>query len=122
VVGFPIIADVDRKVSELYDMIHPEQSATATVRSLFIIDPSKKVRLIITYPMSCGRNFEEVLRVIDALQLTDSHNVATPGNWQQGDDVIIPLSVQDPEVLKQKYPKGFTAERPYLRMTPQPNK
>jgi len=121
-VGFPIIADQDRKVSTLYDMIHPEQSATATVRSLFVIDPAKKVRLMITYPMSTGRNFDEVLRVIDALQLTDSHTVATPGNWKDGDDVIIPLTVQDPEVLKQKYPKGFTAQRPYLRVTPQPNK
>jgi alkyl hydroperoxide reductase subunit AhpC len=122
VVGFPIIADEDKKVSVLYDMIHPEQSATATVRSLFVIDPQKKVRLMITYPMSCGRNFEEVLRVIDALQLTDKYSVATPGNWKDGDDVIIPLTVQDPEVIKQKYPKGFKAERPYLRMTPQPNK
>jgi alkyl hydroperoxide reductase subunit AhpC len=122
VVGFPIIADQDKKVSVLYDMIHPEQSVTATVRSLFVIDPQKKVRLMITYPMSTGRNFDEVLRVIDALQLTDKYSVATPGNWKDGDDVIIPLTVQDPEVIKQKYPKGFTAERPYLRMTPQPNK
>jgi alkyl hydroperoxide reductase subunit AhpC len=122
VVGFPIIADADRKVSGLYDMIHPEQSATATVRSLFVIDPAKKVRLMITYPMSTGRNFDEVLRVIDALQLTDGYSVATPGNWKDGDDVIIPLTVQDPEVLKAKYPKGFTAEKPYLRLTPQPNK
>ena len=122
VVGFPIIADADRKVSTLYDMIHPEMSATATVRSLFVIDPNKKVRLSITYPMSTGRNFDEVLRVIDALQLTDSHSVATPGNWKDGDDVIIPLTVQDPEVIKQKYPKGFTAQKPYLRVTPQPNK
>ncbi|WP_426110230.1 peroxiredoxin [Massilia sp. PWRC2] len=122
VVGFPIIADEDRKVSALYDMIHPEASATATVRALFVIDPAKKVRLMITYPMSTGRNFDEVLRVIDALQLTDKYTVATPGNWKQGDDVIIPLSVQDPQVLAQKYPKGFTAERPYLRLTPQPGK
>ncbi|MFL6710614.1 MAG: peroxiredoxin [Massilia sp.] len=122
VVGFPIIADQDRSVSTLYDMIHPEASATATVRSLFVIDPAKKVRLMITYPMSTGRNFDEVLRVIDALQLTDKYTVATPGNWKDGDDVIIPLTVQDPEVLAQKYPKGFTAERPYLRLTPQPNK
>jgi alkyl hydroperoxide reductase subunit AhpC len=122
VVGFPIIADQDKKVSVLYDMIHPEQSVTATVRSLFVIDPQKKVRLMITYPMSTGRNFDEVLRVIDALQLTDKYSVATPGNWRDGDDVIIPLTVQDPEVIKQKYPKGFTAPRPYLRMTPQPNK
>ncbi len=122
VVGFPIIADADRKVATLYDMIHPAASATATVRTLFVIDPNKKVRLSITYPMSTGRNFDEVLRVIDALQLTDGYTVATPGNWKDGDDVIIPLTVQDPEVLKQKYPKGFTAERPYLRVTPQPNK
>ncbi len=122
VVGFPIIADADKKVATLYDMIHPEQSATATVRSLFVIDPAKKIRLSITYPMSTGRNFDEVLRVIDALQLTDKHTVATPGNWKDGDDVIIPLTVQDPEVIKQKYPKGYTAARPYLRLTPQPNK
>ena len=122
VVGFPIIADADRKVATLYDMIHPEASATATVRSLFVIDPNKKIRLSITYPMSTGRNFDEVLRVIDALQLTDGYTVATPGNWKNGDDVIIPLTVQDPEVLKQKYPKGYTALRPYLRVTPQPNK
>jgi alkyl hydroperoxide reductase subunit AhpC len=122
VVGFPIIADEDRKVATLYDMIHPNASATATVRTLFVIDPNKKVRLSITYPMSTGRNFDEVLRVIDALQLTDGYTVATPGNWKDGDDVIIPLTVQDPEVLKQKYPKGYTAARPYLRVTPQPNK
>jgi alkyl hydroperoxide reductase subunit AhpC len=122
VVGFPIIADADRKVATLYDMIHPEASATATVRTLFVIDPNKKVRLSITYPMSTGRNFDEVLRVIDALQLTDGYTVATPGNWKDGDDVIIPLTVQDPEVLKQKYPKGFSSPRPYLRVTPQPNK
>jgi alkyl hydroperoxide reductase subunit AhpC len=122
VVGFPIIADADKRVSLLYDMIHPEQSATATVRSLFVIDPKKKVRLTITYPMSTGRNFDEVLRVIDALQLTDGYTVATPGNWRDGDDVIIPLTVTDPEVIRQKYPKGFVAPRPYLRITPQPNK
>ncbi|PWF55223.1 peroxiredoxin [Massilia glaciei] len=122
VVGFPIIADADQSVAKLYDMIHPEQSTTATVRSVFIIDPQHKVRTILTYPMSTGRNFDEVLRIIDALQLTDGYTVATPGNWKDGDDVIIPLTVQDPEVIKQKYPKGFTAERPYLRLTPQPNK
>ncbi|MBP1208135.1 alkyl hydroperoxide reductase subunit AhpC [Duganella sp. 1411] len=122
VVGFPIIADEDRKVATLYDMIHPNASTTATVRTLFVIDPNKKVRLSLTYPMSTGRNFDEVLRVIDALQLTDGYTVATPGNWKDGDDVIIPLTVQDPEVLKQKYPKGFTAAKPYLRVTPQPNK
>ncbi len=122
VVGFPIIADEDRKVATLYDMIHPNASTTATVRTLFVIDPNKKVRLSLTYPMSTGRNFDEVLRVIDALQLTDAYTVATPGNWKDGDDVIIPLTVQDPEVLKQKYPKGYTAAKPYLRVTPQPNK
>ncbi|HTH95190.1 MAG TPA: peroxiredoxin [Rhodocyclaceae bacterium] len=122
VVNFPIIADADRKVSELYDMIHPNANATLTVRSLFIIDPNKKIRLIITYPASAGRNFNEVLRVIDSLQLTDSHSVATPGNWQDGDDVVIVPSLQDPEVLKQKFPKGYKAVKPYLRITPQPNK
>lgn len=121
-VNFPIIADHDKKVAQLYDMIHPNQSETATVRSLFVIDPNKKVRLIITYPMSTGRNFDEVLRVIDALQLTDKYTVATPGNWKNGDDVIIPLSVQDEKVLKEKYPKGYKAPKPYLRLTPQPNK
>lgn len=121
-VSFPIIADVDRSIASLFDMIHPNQSDTMTVRSLFIIDPKKKVRLIITYPMSTGRNFNEVLRVIDALQLADNYSVATPGNWCDGDDVIIPLTVQDEEVIKQKYPKGYKAPRPYLRVTPQPNK
>jgi alkyl hydroperoxide reductase subunit AhpC len=121
VVNFPIIADPDRKVSELYDLIHPNASTTATVRSLFVIDPAKKVRLIITYPASTGRNFDEILRVIDSLQLTDSHSVATPGNWKHGDEVVIAPSIQDPEILKQKFPKGFTAVRPYLRTTPQPN-
>ncbi len=120
VVGFPIIADADRKVSELYDLIHPNASATATVRSLFVIDPAKKVRLVITYPASTGRNFDEILRVIDSLQLTDHHSVATPGNWKQGDDVVILPSLQDPEVIKQKFPQGYTAVTPYLRLTPQP--
>src|ERR1700685_1543355 len=121
-VGFPILADGDRKVSELYDMIHPNANATLTVRSLFVIDPKKKVRLTITYPASTGRNFDEVLRIIDSLQLTDSHSVATPANWKDGDDVIIAPSLQDPELLKQKFPKGYKAVRPYLRITPQPNK
>lgn len=121
-VNFPIIADSDRKVAELYDMIHPNANATLTVRSLFIIDPNKKVRLIITYPASAGRNFNEVLRVIDSLQLTDTHSVATPGNWQDGDDVVIVPSLQDAEIIKQKFPKGYKALKPYLRMTPQPNK
>ncbi|KVC81734.1 peroxidase [Burkholderia ubonensis] len=122
VVGFPIIADADRKVSALYDMIHPNANETLTVRSLFVIDPNKKVRLIITYPASTGRNFDEVLRVIDSLQLTDNYKVATPGNWKDGDDVVIVPSLQDPEELKQRFPKGFNAVRPYLRLTPQPNK
>ncbi len=122
VVGFPIIADEDKKVSLLYEMIHPNVSETVTVRSLFIIDPSKKIRLIITYPMTTGRNFNEILRVLDALQLTDNYSVATPGNWQDGDDVIIPLSIQDESELKSKFPKGFSSHKPYLRVTPQPNK
>ncbi|AMP39161.1 MULTISPECIES: peroxiredoxin [Ralstonia solanacearum species complex] len=121
-VNFPIIADADRKVSQLYDMIHPNASETFTVRSLFVIDPNKKVRLTITYPASTGRNFDEVLRVIDSLQLTDHHSVATPGNWKDGDDVVIVPSLKDEEVIKQKFPKGYKALRPYLRLTPQPNK
>ena len=122
-VGFPIIAAMgDRKVSQLYDMIHPNASETFTVRSLFVIDPKKKVRLTITYPASTGRNFDEVLRVIDSLQLTEYHQVATPGNWKQGDDVVIVPSLKDEEVIRQKFPKGYKALRPYLRMTPQPDR
>jgi alkyl hydroperoxide reductase subunit AhpC len=121
-VNFPILADKDRKVSDLYDMIHPNASTTVTVRSVFIIDPAKKVRLTLTYPASTGRNFNEILRVIDSLQLTDSHSVATPVNWEDGDDVIIVPSLKDEAVLKQKFPKGYTTVRPYLRTTPQPNK
>jgi alkyl hydroperoxide reductase subunit AhpC len=121
VVGFPIIADADRKVSELYDLIHPNASTTATVRSLFIIDPKRKVRLIITYPASTGRNFDEILRVIDSLQLTDNYSVATPANWKSGEDVVIIPSLQDEAVLKEKFPKGYKVVRPYLRVTPQPN-
>ena len=121
-VNFPIIADADRKVSELYDLIHPNASSTLTVRSLFIIDPGKKVRLIITYPASTGRNFDEILRVIDSLQLTDNHSVATPGNWKDGDEVVIVPSLQDPELIKQKFPRGYRAVKPYLRLTPQPNR
>jgi thioredoxin-dependent peroxiredoxin len=120
-VNFPILADADRRVSQLYDLIHPNASTTATVRSLFIIDPAKKVRLIITYPASTGRNFDEILRVIDSLQLTDNYSVATPADWRHGDDVVIVPSVQDPEVIKQKFPKGYTSVKPYLRITPQPN-
>ena len=120
--NFPIIADADKKVSKLYDMIHPEWNDTLTVRSVFIIDPNKKVRLTITYPASTGRNFQEILRVVDSLQLTDSHSVATPADWKQGNDVIIAPSLQDPEELKKKFPKGWKELRPYLRVTPQPDK
>lgn len=120
-VNFPIIADKDRKVSELYGFIHPNASETLTVRSLIIIDPNKKVRLIITYPASTGRNFNEVLRVVDSLQLTDKHKVATPANWQQGEDVVIVPSLKDEEEIKQRFPKGYTAVKPYLRLTPQPD-
>ena len=121
-VNFPILADKDRKVSELYGFIHPNASDTLTVRSLVIIDPNKKVRLIITYPASTGRNFNEIVRVIDSLQLTDNYKVATPGNWQQGDDVVIVPSIKDEAELKERFPKGYTAIKPYLRMTPQPDK
>ena len=120
--NFPILGDADRKVSTLYGMIHPQASDTLTVRSVFVIDPKKKVRLTITYPASTGRNFDEILRAIDSLQLTDSHSVATPANWKDGEDCVIVPSLQDPEVLKQKFPKGYTVVKPYLRMTPQPNK
>ncbi len=121
-VNFPILADADRKVSGLYDLIHPNASDTLTVRSLFIIDPHKKVRLIITYPASTGRNFHEILRVIDSLQLTDSHKVATPANWQDGDEVVIVPSLKDEDEIKQRFPKGYRAVKPYLRLTPQPNR
>ena len=119
-VNFPIIADQDRKVSELYGFIHPNASETLTVRSLVIIDPNKKVRLIITYPASTGRNFHEILRVIDSLQLTDKHKVATPANWQQGEDVVIVPSLKDEAEIAQRFPKGYKAVTPYLRLTPQP--
>ncbi|WP_299182130.1 peroxiredoxin [uncultured Chryseobacterium sp.] len=119
-VQFPIIADEDRRISELYDFIHPNASATATVRSLLIIDPEKKVRLIITYPASTGRNFDEILRVLDSLQLVDSHKIATPVNWKHGDDVIIPPTVSTEEARK-VFPKGVTEIKPYLRYTPQPD-
>ena len=121
-VNFPIIADADRKVSLLYDMIHPNASVTQTVRSVFIIDPAKKVRLTLTYPASTGRNFDEILRVIDSIQLTEYNQVATPVNWKDGDDVVIVPALQDPELIKQKFPKGYKALRPYLRMTPQPER
>jgi alkyl hydroperoxide reductase subunit AhpC len=122
VVNFPILADADRKVSELYDLIHPNASETLTVRSLFVIDPHKKVRLIITYPASTGRNFNEILRVIDSLQLTDSHKVATPANWQDGDEVVIVPSLKDEAEIARRFPKGYRAVKPYLRLTPQPNR
>ncbi len=121
-VNFPILADADRSVATLYDMIHPNASATATVRSVFIIDPKKVIRTTLTYPASTGRNFDEILRVIDSLQLTDSHKVATPANWKDGDDVVIVPALQDPAELAQRFPKGFNAVRPYLRITPQPNR
>lgn len=121
-VNFPILADNDRKVSTLYDFIHPNASETLTVRSLIIIDPNKKVRLIITYPASTGRNFHEILRVIDSLQLTDNYKVATPANWQDGEDVVIVPSIQDEAELKQRFPNGYQAIKPYLRLTKQPNR
>ena len=119
-VDFPIIADEDRKVAELYDMIHPNASATATVRSLFIIGPDKKLKLSITYPASTGRNFNEVLRVIDSLQLTANHSVATPADWKAGEDVIVVPAITTEDAIK-KFPKGVKVVKPYLRYTPQPN-
>ncbi|MDB6062718.1 MAG: antioxidant protein LsfA [Verrucomicrobiaceae bacterium] len=119
-VNFPIIADADRKVATLYDMIHPNANDSLTVRSLFIIDPNKKIRLIITYPASTGRNFNEILRVIDSLQLTENHKVATPGNWQPGEDVVIVPSLQDADEIAKRFPKGYRAVKPYLRLTPDP--
>lgn len=121
-VNFPILADADRKVSDLYDLIHPNASDTLTVRSLFIIDPNKKIRLIITYPASTGRNFHEILRVIDSLQLTDHYKVATPANWKDGEEVVIVPSLKDEDEIKQRFPKGYRAVKPYLRLTPQPNR
>lgn len=119
-VNFPIIADQDRKVAELYDFIHPNASATATVRSVLIIAPDKSVKLTITYPASTGRNFDEILRVIDSLQLTEEYQVATPANWKQGEDVVITPAVKDEDIAA-KFPKGHTRVKPYLRLTPQPN-
>ena len=119
-VNFPIIADEDRKVSELYDMIHPNADEKFTVRSVFVIDPNKQVKLIITYPASTGRNFDELLRVIDSLQLTAYEKVATPANWKYGEDCVVVPAVATEEIPK-LFPKGFKEIRPYLRMTPQPN-
>ena len=121
VVSYPIIADEDRLVSRLYNMIHPDADNTLTVRSVFIIDPNKKIRLTITYPASTGRNFDEILRVIDSLQLTDVYQVATPANWVDGDDVIIVPSLSTEEA-QEKFPKGFVEIKPYLRRTTQPNR
>jgi alkyl hydroperoxide reductase subunit AhpC len=118
VVGFPIIADNDKSVATLYDMIHPNQSGTATVRAVFIIDPAKKLRLTLTYPLSIGRNFDEILRVIDALQLSDAYGVATPGNWRDGDDVIIPLSLQDETLIREKFSKRISRGAPLPTLHP----
>jgi alkyl hydroperoxide reductase subunit AhpC len=121
-VNFPILADADRKVSDLYDLIHPNANDTLTVRSLFVIDPNRKVRLTITYPASTGRNFNEILRVIDSLQLTDNYKVATPANWVDGEDVVIVPSIKDEAEIRERFPKGYKAVTPYLRLTPQPNR
>lgn len=120
-VNFPIIADPIFEVSKLYDMIHPNASDKFTVRSVFIIGPDKKVKLILTYPASTGRNFDEILRVIDSLQLTANYSVATPANWTDGDDVVIAPAIKDEDIAA-KFPKGYTKIKPYLRLTPQPNK
>ena len=119
--AFPLIADPDRKVADLYDMIHPNALDNMTVRSVFVIGPDKKVKLTLTYPASTGRNFDEILRVIDSLQLTANYSVATPANWQDGDDCIVVPALSDEEATE-KFPQGFTAVKPYLRVTPQPNK
>ena len=120
-VNFPIIADPEHAVADLYGMIHPNASDTTTVRSVYVIDPNKKVRLTITYPASTGRNFNEILRVLDSLQLTDAYSVSTPVNWADGDDVIISPALSDDEA-QARFPKGFTTLKPYLRVTPQPNR
>lgn len=120
--SYPVLGDQDRKVSKLYDMIHSEADDTAPVRSVFVIDPSKKIRAMITYPASTGRSFSEILRVIDSLQLTDQHKVATPAEWQQGDDCVILASLTDPEEIQRRFPQGYRQLRPYLRMTPQPGR
>ena len=120
-VAFPMIADPERKVAQLYDMIHPNALDNMTVRSVFVIGPDKKVKLTLTYPASTGRNFDEILRVIDSLQLTANYSVATPANWQDGDDCIVVPALSDEEATE-KFPQGFTAVKPYLRVTPQPNR
>jgi alkyl hydroperoxide reductase subunit AhpC len=121
-IDYPIVADHDQKVSKLYDMIHDECDPKVTVRSVFFIDPNKKIRAMMTYPPSAGRNFHEVLRVLDSLQLTDNYQVATPVDWKDGDDVVIVPSIKDENELKEKFPKGYKELKPYLRITPQPNK
>lgn len=120
-VNFPIIADEDKHISELYDMIHPNANESLTVRSVFIVAPDKKIKLTLTYPASTGRNFDELLRVIDSLQLTATYSVATPANWKDGDAVVISTSIKDEDIAA-KFPKGYDRVKPYLRMTPQPNK
>lgn len=119
--NFPVIADADRKVSDLYDMIHPNASDTFTVRSVFVVGPDKKVKMTLTYPASTGRNFDELLRVIDSLQLTSNYSVATPVNWKEGEDCIIVPSITDEEA-KEKFPAGWKTVKPYLRLTPQPDR
>ncbi|MEQ9499160.1 MAG: peroxiredoxin [Deltaproteobacteria bacterium] len=119
-VTYPILADADRKVSDLYDMVHPNANNTLTVRSVFIVDPNKKLRLTLTYPASTGRNFDELLRVIDSLQLTEYHSVATPADWKTGEKVVIAPSIQDEAELKAKFPQGYEVVRPYLRLTTPP--
>ena len=120
-VNFPIIADEDKHIAELYDMIHPNANENFTVRSVFIIGPDKKIKLMLTYPASTGRNFDELLRVIDSLQLTANYSVATPANWKDGERVVISTAVKDEDIAA-KFPKGYERVKPYLRMTPQPNK
>jgi alkyl hydroperoxide reductase subunit AhpC len=119
--NYPLIADPERKIAELYDMIHPNVSETVTVRSVFVIGPDKKIKLLLTYPQSTGRNIDELLRVIDSLQLTANYSVSTPANWKQGEDVIIAPAISDDDA-KTKFPKGWKALKPYLRLTPQPDK
>ena len=121
-VDFPLIADPEKSVATLYNMIHPNADAKITVRAVYVIDPNKKIRASIIYPPSAGRNFDEILRLIDSLQLTDNYKVATPVNWQDGEDVIIVPSLTDPDEIEKLFPKGYKTLRPYLRVTPQPNK
>ena len=120
--NYPIVADPEGKVARLYDMIHEQSDPKLTVRSVYFIDPAHKIRASLTYPPSAGRNFNEILRLLDSMQLTDSHQVATPVNWEDGDDVVIVPGLKDPAVLKEKFPKGYQEIKPYLRTTPQPNK